>query len=119
VLTIPENFADFSNYPEPVLNAIRRVITASVPVQLEAPGKVSLFAYDNGTFIVHNFRNELVNAAVTMPAGITRVTDLVSGESVATEQRVEIALAGAHPGPPTSAVTFRMAPHAFRAFKIQ
>ena len=29
VLTIPENFADLSNYPEPVLNAIRRVVTAS------------------------------------------------------------------------------------------
>src|SRR6187399_1126187 len=47
VLTIPENFSDLSNYPEPVLNAIRRVVTAALPVKLEAPGKVRLFVYDN------------------------------------------------------------------------
>ena len=61
VLTIPENFSDLSNYPEPVLNAIRRVVAASLPVKLEAPGKVSLFVYDNGAFIVHNFRDEPVS----------------------------------------------------------
>ena len=119
VLTIPENFADFSNYPEPVLNAIRRVITAPLPVQLEAPGKVSLFVYDNGTFIVHNFRDEPVNAAVTMRAGIASLTDLGSGESVTTSERKETPRFGAPAAPPVSVAAFAIAPHSFRAFRMQ
>ena len=99
VLTIPENFSDLSNYPEPVLNAIRRVVAAALPVKLEAPGKVSLFVYDNGAFIVHNFRDEPVNAGVTLRAGIAELTDLVSGEKVAVTERKEpatIRRAGVH-----------------------
>ena len=47
---------------------------------------MSLFVYDNGTFIVHNFRDEPVNAAVTLRAGVTGVADLVSGEKTAAER---------------------------------
>ena len=43
VLTIPENFADLYHYPALALNAIRSEITDHLPVQLEAPAKVSLF----------------------------------------------------------------------------
>jgi hypothetical protein len=111
VLTIPENFADLSNYPEPVLNAIRRIVTAPLPVTLEAPGKVSLFVYDNGTFIVHNFRDEAVNAAVVMRAGVLKVVDLVSGETIATtERKVKES---------TSVAAFVLAPHSFKAFRAQ
>jgi hypothetical protein len=111
VLTIPENFADLSNYPEPALNAIRRIVTAPLPVTLEAPGKVSLFVYDNGTFIVHNFRDEAVNAAVVMRAGVLKVVDLVSGETIATtERKVKES---------TSVAAFVLAPHSFKAFRAQ
>jgi hypothetical protein len=115
VLTIPENFADLSNYPEPVLNAIRRMITAPLPVHLEAPGKVSLFVYDNGTFIVHNFRDEPVNATVEMRAGIAAIEDLVAKQRVEATERKEIVRFGASP-PPTSIASFKVAPHSFRAF---
>ncbi len=57
VLVVPENFAAFYDYPAAALNEIRRLLTTHLPVRLEAPSKVSLFAYDNGTFIVHNFRD--------------------------------------------------------------
>jgi len=117
VLTIPENFSDLSDYPEPVLNAIRRAISASLPVQLEAPGKVSLFAYDNGTFIVHNFRDEPVNAAAALRAGVTAISDITSGEKLATTERKEPARLGAPPVS-TSIATFTIGPHSFRAFRI-
>jgi hypothetical protein len=117
VLTIPENFSDLSNYPEPVLNAIRRVITAALPVKLEAPGKVSLFVYDNGTFIVHNFRDEPVNAGVTLRGGVTGVTDLLSNQVTATTERQEPARLGA-PATTTSVAAFSIAPHSFRAFRV-
>ena len=117
VLTIPENFSDLSNYPEPVLNAIRRVVTSALPVKLEAPGKVSLFVYDNGTFIVHNFRDEPVNAGVTLRAGAAGLTDLQSGEKVAVTERTELARFSA-PANSVAVATFRLAPHSFRALQI-
>src|SRR6185312_13755624 len=97
VLTIPENFSDLSNYPEPVLNAIRRVVTAPLPVKLEAPGKVSLFVYDNGAFIVHNFRDTPVDAAVSLRAGVSGISDLMSDATVAAGERKEPVRFGAPP----------------------
>ncbi|HET7810364.1 MAG TPA: hypothetical protein VFL16_07285, partial [Steroidobacteraceae bacterium] len=117
VLTIPENFSDLSNYPEAVLDAIRRVVTRALPVKLEAPGKVSLFVYDNGTFIVHNFRDEPVNAGVGLAAGVKTLTDLVSGDKVTTSERQEPARFGA-PASASRAATFAVAPHSFRAFSM-
>jgi len=69
VLVVPENFADFYHYPAAALNEIRRVLSVSLPVRLEAPSKVSLFAYDNGTFIVHNFRDEAVDVTAVRGTG--------------------------------------------------
>jgi hypothetical protein len=117
VLTIPENFADLSNYPEPVLNAIRRVVTAALPVKLEAPGKVSLFVYDNGTFIVHNFRDEPVDAGVTIRADAAGLVDLLSDEKLAVTRRSEPARFGA-PAGSVGVATFTLAPHSFRALRI-
>jgi len=117
VLTIPENFSDLSSYPEPVLNAIRRVVTSALPVKLEAPGKVSLFVYDNNTFIVHNFRDEPVDAGVTLRAGITGLTDLKTGERLAVTERQQAARFGA-PASSVSAARFALPPHSFRAFSF-
>jgi hypothetical protein len=117
VLTIPENFADLSNYPAPALNAIRRVITGALPVKLEAPGKVSLFVYDNDTFIVHNFHDEPVDAAVNLRAGVATLSDLTSGERVSTTERKEAPRFGAPPVA-SSVAAFTIAPHSFRAFRI-
>jgi hypothetical protein len=69
VLVVPENFADFYHYPAAALNEIRRVLCTALPVRIEAPSKVSLFAYDNGTFIVENFRDEPVTATAIRGAG--------------------------------------------------
>jgi hypothetical protein len=118
VLTVPENFSDLSNYPEPALNVIRRVITAPLPVKLEAPGKVSLFVYDNDAFIVHNFRDEPVNAAIAMRVGVTGIIDLNSGDKVAATERKEPARFGA-PAAASSVSTFLVGPHSFRAFRIE
>jgi hypothetical protein len=69
VLVVPENFAAFYDYPAAALNEIRRLLTTHLPVRLEAPSKVSLFAYDNGTFIVHNFRDQPVEATAVRGTG--------------------------------------------------
>jgi hypothetical protein len=69
VLVVPENFSDFYHYPAAALNEIRRVLSTSLPVRIEAPSKVSLFAYDNGTFIVENFRDDPVTVTALRGTG--------------------------------------------------
>jgi hypothetical protein len=118
VLTVPENFADFYAYPEPALNAIRRVLTAELPVQLEAPSKVSLFTYDNGTFVVENFRDEAVDAKVVLREGQSGLEDLLTHESIAAEQRNVM---GRPSTPPTviHVAAFKLPPHSFRGFRVR
>ena len=54
----PRQFHGFYLLPAATLNAIRSYVLGNFPVRVEAPAKVSLFAYDNGTFIVESFRDE-------------------------------------------------------------
>jgi hypothetical protein len=79
VWTIPDNFTDLYQMPEPALNAIRSYVMGDFPVRIDGPAKVSLFAYDNGTFIVESFRDEPAAVTLVMPQNSV-VTNLVSGE---------------------------------------
>ncbi|HEU4654313.1 MAG TPA: hypothetical protein VFS47_10015 [Steroidobacteraceae bacterium] len=119
VLTIPENFADLYHYPEPVLNAIRRIITKHLPVQLEAPSKVSLFLYDNGTFIVENFRDEEVKAGVSLGLKANQIQDIASGEKIGTNERKQSPGWGKPEVPVAKIAAFTIPPHSFRAFRVQ
>ena len=58
VLNTPQNMGDLYNLPKGVLNHIKRYMLADFPVRLYAEPKVSLFAYDNDTAIITNFRDE-------------------------------------------------------------
>ncbi len=119
VLTIPENFADLYNFPEPVLNSLRALITPHLPVQLEAPGKVSLFVYDNHTFIVENFRDEVVHAKALLMLDQTQAEDIVSGEKMALKVRESPAGWGRPAKPTHQELSFDLPPHSFRAFHTQ
>ena len=119
VLTIPENFSDLYELPAGVLNAIRALLTAHLPVQLEAPGKVSLFLYDNGTFIVENFRDEPVDAAVTVALDHATIEDVLTGESIAGEMRYLTTRRNQPPVPHQHAMSFKLAPHSYRAFRLR
>jgi hypothetical protein len=120
VLTVPENFADFYRYPAAALNEIRRVLTAHLPVRLEGPAKVSLFAYDNSTFVVHNFRDEAAQVSVVMGTGGAAIVDLASGEQVAAATRPAQARATAVQAgaTPATAAHFMVPAHGWRAFRL-
>jgi hypothetical protein len=64
VLTIPDNYGDLYSYPEGVLSIIREVASPDMPVHIEGPSNVCLFAYDNNTFIVESFRDK--NTEITI-----------------------------------------------------
>jgi len=82
VLTIPENFNDLYLLPAPVLAQIRRYVMGDFPVSIDAPGKVSLMAYDNDTFVVESYRDEPVKVTVTAAGTLAHIRDLASGTEV-------------------------------------
>ena len=79
VMTIPDDFGNLYDLPEGVLNAFRQILSKDVDLRLEAPSKVSLFLYDNGTFIVENFRDEAVTIRVRAKEGINTIVDMLNG----------------------------------------
>ena len=119
ILTIPENFSDLSELPEPVLSAIRKTLTAHLPVQLEAPGRVSLFLYDNGTFIVESFRDAPVGVRVAVGLDRAAIEDLLSGETLAGEVRNVSLRWDRPPVPDKRVIAFTLPPHSYRVFRLK
>ncbi len=79
IVTIPDNFGDLYNFPKEVLDVIRGLFLKELPFRLSASGKIQLFAYDNGTYIL---RSDLpYNEEVTLELvnKESKVTELKSG----------------------------------------
>jgi len=114
VLSVPDNFTDLYELPEPVLNAIRSYVMADFPIRIEAPAKVSLFAYDNGSFIVESFRDEAASVMVLAPKG-AGVTNLVSGQRLAEVNSRE----PAPNAPRTSSYKVELPPHSYMVFAMK
>src|SRR4051794_18839534 len=56
--TMPQNLGDLYNLPQPMITRIKQYLFADAPVQIDAPDHVALFTYDNGAFVVENFRDD-------------------------------------------------------------
>ena len=80
-LALPDDFADIYRLPQSVLTQIRNLLGQDLFVSLDAPDHVSLFVYDNRTFIVQNFQSQPVTARVTARA--TALRDLLSDQTIA------------------------------------
>jgi hypothetical protein len=83
VLTIPENFADLYRLPRPVLTGIKEYLMRDLYVRTDSPGEVSLFVYDNDTFVVESFLAETAKINIVTDARIAGLRDLLSGETMA------------------------------------
>lgn len=116
VWVIPDNFNHLYALPAVALNRIRAVVSRDMDVQLEAPSQVALLTYDNHTFAVHNFHNETleVKCVVRHSKGIT---DLMTGEKLKGEYRKSEKVVD-RPIEDIEVITVRLAPHSFRAFRI-
>jgi len=79
VMTIPDDFGNLYDLPQGVLNFFRIVLSKDLDLRIDAPAKVSLFIYDNGTFIVESFLDEPVTIKINAREGIDKITDLLSG----------------------------------------
>ncbi len=111
VVAVPEEMNDFYSLPAPVLNALRRYLTADLPVRLEGPAQVSLFEYGNGTFVVESYLDH--PAAVRVVGGFAHLTDLTTGARSDGEPAPAAPAAGTQFG-----YELQIEPHSLRAFRV-
>lgn len=118
LLTIPENFADLYNLPLEVLNQIRTIAGKNNEMVLEGPAQVSLFTYDNGTFIVESFLDESVEVKVVLNQKPESVQNLIDQKDVNIETREAIRFWGRTYSPEKYVMSINLPPHSFGAYKI-
>ncbi|MBS0000384.1 MAG: hypothetical protein KFF73_15490 [Cyclobacteriaceae bacterium] len=118
ILTIPDNFADLFKLPEPVLSRIRSMISDHLSVQLEAPGNIGIFLYDNNTFVVESFSDETQEIRILADKEFSALTDLSNNRNQIGVTR------GAQGGwsearmPEKIMFEVEMKPHSFRVFRL-
>jgi hypothetical protein len=118
LLTIPENIGDLYNLPQPLLTQIRAYLAPDAPVRLDAPDHVALFTYDNGAFVVENYRDTPAEVGLSLagaPSGLVEVP-----EGAMLRPSLEAPASDPRRGPPEPARrTFRITvpPHSFRVFR--
>lgn len=122
VLTIPENQSDLYNLPRGVTSAIKRYLMADFPVRIDSPAQVALFAYDNGRFVVENFRHETSDVTITLPGEGHAVSDTMDGSALAPNPvptpDPSNWWARQSPTPPHTEFNIRVLPHSYRVYKI-
>jgi len=122
VLTIPENMDDLYVLPQPVLTAIKQYLMQDFPVQIDAPSKVSLFAYDNHTFVVESFLDAPAQVTVSTLGNFSKLRNLATGVVVESskpspEANTDKIPARRRPAqPPRTVFHIEIAPHSFAAF---
>ena len=113
VLTIPENANDLYALPQPVLTAIRRYILSGFPFILDAPSKVSLFAYDNHAFVVESFLDAPADVTISLLDEASHLRNLATDEEI--EGKRAAVSRGSHRAPHVE-FHITLQPHSFLAF---
>jgi hypothetical protein len=85
IWTIPDNFNDLYQLPVTVTTAIKKYVMRDFPVQLNGPGQVALFAYDNHTFIVESYLPTETDVTVSVAGDFTNLRNLVTGAEIIAE----------------------------------
>jgi len=116
VLTIPDNFADLYNLPAEAITAIKEVMTRDLPVSVEGPSGVSLFVYDNDTFIVESFLPHPVEVKIVVDKQVTALKDMFGGRGFGGPPG-----RGMTPQPRGDKVVFEtfILPHSYRVFAAE
>jgi hypothetical protein len=117
VLDVPANMGQLLELPQPVLDDLRGWLAARFPLRIDAPALVSLFAYDNHTFVVESYRASPSTVRVFVKGTASRLVDLASGQSVLPAPE---AVPGPAPGEEgQTSFVLQLPPHSYRALEIQ
>jgi hypothetical protein len=120
VLTIPDNFNDLYNLPPEVLSAIRGVVLRDFPVIADGPAQISLFAYDNNSFILESYLPTPSYITVVLAGGFTHLRDLQTGSIFTGRSLTPEMVAATRPNrvsarPAREIFTIQLMPHSYEA----
>jgi len=116
VLNIPDNPGDLYNLPQPVTKVIKSYLQGNFPVRIDASDRVSLFTYDNKTFIVQSFRDEETTVNVSIAGAGVKLRNLVSDQRLTTLPAVVTARQAAEP---RSEVAVLLQAHSYQVYAIE
>ena len=117
VITIPEDYGNLYDLPAGVLNVFRQIMSKDLDLRIDAPSKVSLFLYDNDTFVITSFLDEPVTIRVNAREGIDRITDILSGEVIDKQQtQPQIGFRRFRGDDKNNVFTITIKPHSYRVF---
>ncbi len=122
VLTIPDNFADLYIFPEAALNRIRQTFMPESYVRMDGPGLISLFVYDNNTFIIESFRDESAELTLSLDSRFTSLHNIVSGEEIESEEQPGaqgFTFGGMGAGGNRTSLPVTIKPHSYLVFRAQ
>jgi len=119
VLAIPENPSDLYALPQAALTQIKGFIMTGFPVWMDAPAKVSLFAYDNKTFVVESFLDVTAPVTLSIPGTANsgpsaHIRNLFTGELIEGKSAASKTLFPR--GPQRIEFNVEVPPHSFVAF---
>lgn len=118
VLTIPDNLGDLYSLPQPLTTEVKTYLTRDFPVRLDAPDRVSLFVYDNGTFVVQSFRDEATPVNLSLLGAGAKLTAVSTGRALAaTLAKAQDAWRRAGVPARTDFATV-IPPHAYQVYRI-
>jgi hypothetical protein len=117
--TIPENIGDLYNLPQPMVARIKAYLTPAAPVRIDAPPRVALFTYDNGAFIVENYRGEEAEVTISLAGTPASLSEITTGATLQplTEPLVPPNRRGP-PAPVRRAFRTTIPPHSFQVFRL-
>jgi hypothetical protein len=100
------------------------VILRNFPVVLDGPGQISLFAYDNNSFVVESFLSTPAYVTVGVAGGFSRLRDVMTGQTIegqAPPARLGPTTRGSQspPGLPRFTFTLQIKPHSYEAFAAE
>ncbi len=124
VLTVPENVADLYNLPPGVTSAIKGYLQQDFPVRIDSPPQVSLFAYDNGAFVVESFRPDDSEVTVSVVGEHVKLKNALSGEALKelvppAEPSEKRRFRDGPPGPTRTHFKIAVPPHSYLVFATE
>jgi hypothetical protein len=119
VMTIPDNAADLYNYPPEVLNKIREILCSGLDISIEGPSGISLFLYDNNTFITESFLDSETTLKIIAPKQYSKITDLFTSQTHPGELRQSRLDRRTSSNQEKNAFSITLKPHSFRVFRYE
>lgn len=118
VLNVPDNPGDLYNLPQPVTSVIKSYLQESFPVRIDAASQVSLFAYDNRTFIVQSFRPEETTVNISVAGANMKLRNLTSGQTVSSAAQPS-SNTGGQSGAQRADFAVQVQPHSYLVFAVE